>query len=540
MSTSLIAWNKPRLHNIESQFCRRVIIACITIASMTIIMDLLSIVIVLTEIQGFLSVDSTYAFWLARSYMFMTVVAPLITYRLAKLYGFKLMFFVGNSIFIISSIFCTLTQDYWVMLLFRILGGFGGGMVLTVGMPIINFTIIHEDLRRPIILAYNNIYFGFGIALGLIFGGYFGQIGHWQLVLHVNIFFTAIALVIGLLVLAETEPIQCKPYDIIGLVTIITCSFSLLMIVTQVKEPWNTMGWHSPFILTFSYIAIASLISFITHSLIHEDPLFDVKLFTYRPFFVGATSLFLVSIMVFGVTMATLQMLQNYYGYERWKLGVFMSFLGVQYALFGLLPYITSRYINFRIWALLGMTLLAYSCYSSQFLTIQSDEYELGAVVLTRGTGVSFSLGSLTVWALFCFDQEMYAKGTSIITFLRQLGGVLGSGVIGMIADTRLPFHLLRFGEQVNLYSAKFFQYTKNFDDHLISTRGSAPVEGSKQTTELIIDWLRAQAHIAGIIDAEYILGWLYLLMITLMVGSLIYVYFFKPLKIQWKGEYTE
>lgn len=537
MLSSLIAWNKPKFHNLDSQLCRKIILACVTIASMTIIMDLLSVVMVLTEVQGFFSVDSTYAFWLARSYMFMTVVAPLITYRLAKLYGFKLIFFVGNTIFIVSSIICTLTANYWVMLLFRIFGGFGGGMVLTVGMPIINDTIIHEHLRRPIVLAYNNIYFGFGIALGLIFGGYFGQLGYWQLVLHVNIFFTAIALIIALFVFAETDPIPCKPYDIVGLTTIILCSLSLLMIATQVKEPWNTMGWRSPFILTCSFIAVASLICFITHSLLDEDPLFDVRLFTFRPFFVGATSLFFVSMMVFGVTMATLQMLQDYYGYERWKLGLFMSLLGFQYALFGLLPYLTSRYINFRVWAVLGMALIAYSCYISQFLTIQSDHYELGTVILTRATGVSFSLGPLTVWALFCFDQEMYAKGASLVTFLRQLGGVLGSGLIGMIADTRLPFHALRFGEQVNIYSARFMQYTKDFNEFLTTTRGSSAPESTRQTTTLIIDWIKAQAHIAGILDAEYILGWFYVLMLVLMIGSLIYVYIFKPLQVQWRGE---
>jgi MFS transporter, DHA2 family, multidrug resistance protein len=532
MSSSLFSWNRPKLHNIDSHVCRKFIIACVTIASMTIIMDLLSVVMVLTEIEGSFSIDSTYGFWLARSYMYMLVIAPLISYRLAKCYGFKLMFFVGNTLFIMSSIVCSLTTDYWVMLCFRIIAGFGGGIVLTVGMPIIHFTIMNDKLRRPIILAYNNVHFGFGIALGLIFGGYFGQIGYWQLVLHVNIFFTVIALIIGLFVLPETEKQPCAPYDKIGLTTIILCSLSLLIIVTQVKAPWNTMGWYSPLILSCGFIAVASLITFIVHSLQHDDPLFDVRLFTYRPFLIGSTALFLVSTMVFGVTMATLQMLQDYYGYERLKLGLFMSSLGIIYALLGLIPGITSKYINFRIWALLGVALLTYSCFISQTLTIQSDHYELGAVILLRAIGVSFSLGSLTVWALFCFDSEMYAKGTSIVTFMRQLGGVLGSGIIGMIADTRLPFHALRFGEQVNTQSARFMQYTQQLTNTLTTTKGSPPIESSKQTTELIITWIKAQAHISGILDAEYILGWFFLAMLILMAGSLVYVHGRKPIQL--------
>lgn len=523
---ALLNWNHPYFCVPESSLWKKLVIATVTIASMTVLIDLLSVVVVLTEIQGYLAVDSTKVFWLARSYMFMMVITPFLAIRFAKNYGFKLLFFLGNILFISGAILCAFASDFWWMLLFRIIGGTGGGVILSVGMPIINFAVDDEKKRRPIVLAYNNVFFGFGIALGLLFGGYFGQTGHFELVFHINIFFTSIALILALFLFKESGKIATEPYDYLGFFLIFLFSLSLLMIVTQAKQPWNTLGWRSPFILSCSFLAVASLLTFIAHSLTTPCPLFDLRLFTYRPFLVGFSAMFLVSIMVFGVTMATLQMLQEIYLYEWWKLGTFMSLIGVMYCLVGLIPSVTSKYIDFRFYALLGMFLLAYSCFQAQSITIQSDKYELGAVILLRAAGVSLSLGSLTVWALLPFDEAMYAKGSSLITFIRQLGGVLGSGMIMTFADMRRPFHALRFGEQVDIYSGRFMQYTKEYATTLTSSRGVPESESMWQTNEYLRTWIENQAQIQGILDAEYILGWLFSAMFLIMLSTLIYVHF--------------
>lgn len=233
--------------------------------------------------------------------------------------------------------------------------------------------------------------------------------------------------------------------------------------------------------------------------------------------------MFVVSIMVFGVTFATLGLLEQVYGYERITVGMMMCWVGAVYCIVGLLPYLTAHRIDFRFWALSGLTLLAISCFTAQTLTVQSDLFELGTVVAMRAVGVALSLGPITAWALSSFTKELYPKGSSLITFIRQLGAVLGSGIIIMVADTRQPLHVQRYGEQIEAGLPRFEQYVAQIQTQLLRKRGSAPLQAQIQTRQLLFKDVNGQARISAILDAEYIIGWLIIAVIAILLLGLLY-----------------
>ena len=497
-------------------------IANLTYGGMLVLTDLLASVIVMRQYQGFLEVDYDKVIWTARGILFVLALSPLIALRLARTYGFKTMFFSGALIFLAGSVLSAFAPNYYSFLAMRLITAFGGGLMLSLGIPIINHIIAEPQKRRPIVTAYSSISFGLGIALGMLIGGYYGQQQQWRMVFLSNAVLVSPVLVATYLCHAEMKKSKQPPYDAAGLVFLCAFILSLLFIATQVKAEWNTEGWNSFFIFSCLAIAAASFIAFLINDLLHPNPLVDLRIFLYRPFIVGCLLLLFVGFMVFGVTMSTLGILQDFYGYEWIRLGAFMSIVGFTYFVVGAIPPLLFPYVNFRIFAYIGLAMIAASCFLSQSITIQSDKYQIGAIVVLRSSGVALALGPITILALSPFGQDLYAKASTIVNLFRMLGGVFGSALIQMIAAYRKPAHALWFGEMVNTQSGEYRQYFAEYRTTLENFRGSAPALSGEQTKLLITDWIRAQAEIAAILDAEFIIGCILLaFMGILAIGGL-------------------
>ncbi len=524
-------WHPAYCFHPDSTFWKCFVIANVTYGGMLVLIDLLGSVMVMRQYQGFLSVDYDKLIWTARCILFTLAMSPLIALRLGRTFGFKKIFFSGALLFLTGSILTSIAPEYYSFLVCRVITALGGGFMLSLGIPIINHIIPEQEKRQPVVVAYSSISFGLGIALGMLIGGYYGQQQQWRMVFLANCYFVAPILVATYLCHAELKREGQRPYDIASFV-FITCFFlSLLFIVTQAKAEWNTLGWNSVFIYSCEAIAAASFIAFITNSFLHPHPLIDLRIFLYRPFVIGCCLMLFVGFMVFGVTMATLGILQQYYGYEWIRLGEFMSLVGFTYFIVGAIPPLFSRYVNFRIFAFIGLSLVIASCFLSQSITIQSDMYQIGTIVFLRSSGVALSLGPITVIALSPFGQDLYAKASTVVNLVRMLGGVFGSAVIQLITAYRAPYHALRFGEMVNTESAEYRQYFAAYRETLENFRGTSPGLAARQTRQIIIDWINAQAEIAGILDAEYIIGWI--LLISLIVLSIGVCFHF------WGGKIT-
>ncbi|NGX57936.1 MAG: Multidrug export protein EmrB [Chlamydiae bacterium] len=522
MDQKILNWNTPYLYRPDHPLWKFIIVLNVTYGGMLVLMDLLASVMVISQIQGAMAVDYDKIIWTARGVLFVLAITPLFGLRLARHFGYKKIFLIGSLIFLTGSIFTALSSNFYELLPSRLFTAVGGGLMSSLGLPIINHTIQEVENRRPIVTAYSSVSFGLGIALGMIMGGYFGQLGTWKMVFLSNLTLVPPLMLITILFHPETPRKKQPPYDILSLVSITVFLLSLLFIVTQVKAEWNTLAWRSTFIISCALTSVFSLIVFLWNSLTHPTPLFNLSLFLHRQFFLGCLCMLVVGFMVFGVTLATLGILQNIYNYEWIRLGWFMSLVGFTYFAVGAIPSLTIRWINPRVFIYIGLGLIAASCFLSQSITIQSDKYEIGAIVFLRSSGIALSLGPIAVLSLSVFEGDAYAKGSSLINFIRMLGGVFGSALIQLISAYRMPFHSLRFGEMVNVESARYQQYFAELFT-TITEKGSNPELGVHQTRELIIEWITSQAEIAAILDAEYVLGWVVIGVMVIFATAMVF-----------------
>ena len=89
------------------------------------------------------------------------------------------------------------------------------------------------------------------------------------------------------------------------------------------RQEYDWFG--STFILTFSWIAAASLFFFVPYELLRKDPLIDLRLLVSRQF----GTCFIIMLLMGGVLISTTQLLpqllQDQYGYDATLAGLVLS-----------------------------------------------------------------------------------------------------------------------------------------------------------------------------------------------------------------------
>ncbi len=519
---AIFDWENPYFFDPHHPVCIWLNVINVTLISMLVTINLLSTVVVAGEIQGAFSLDVTSTDWLTKLFVFCTSISPLYCIHAANKYGYKRLLFLGNVIFSIGMIGGGFATHYYELLFFRALAGLGGGIVITVGLNIITITV-HEKDRAAAVTAYSNFFFGFGIVIGLLLGGYFGETGEWRKVFLMNLYFSLPTLLLTWILIPETPLLKHKPFDFFGFVYVILFFLALLCILTQAKAPWNTLGWHSPFIHGCYLVMLITFAAFLLHSHRNKSAIIDLTLFTKLPFCIGVIGLIIEGVMVFGVSFERINFLLSIYHYEYWMVGKFMSIMGCVYLIFGTLTTVLANVIDYRIFILGGLTLIIASCFLSQDITIQSGPFQIGWLLGLRSAGLGLVLGPLTALGLSPFSQAEANHAVGILTFFRQISTAYGSGLIGLIVGMRAPYHALRFGEQVNSYSARYKYYSQKLNMHVSEIVGQGRYLGKRQTNELIITQIEQQAEIAALNDALYILGMASLVIACLIAGLMIY-----------------
>ena len=514
-------WDNPKLHDPKSLFSNWMLVFILTFIGMQPVMNMLSTTLLSTEIQGYLAIDDAKAIWIGRVFLFMSTITPLFSIHFAIVEGFKKALAAGLVLFYVGVICSTFANSFPQMIATRVLAGIGGGIVLSVNLSYLG-RCIHEKIRRRALAIYGNVSFGLGIAIGLLIGGLIGDFQHWKWSFYLSFFLSVPSFVLFLLFVAETEKIPRPSFDYLGFFSLVISVFSLLLLVSEVKEPWNTMGWDSLFIKMCWVASLVFFLVFILSCLTHENPLVPLTIFTHLRYCIGALGIVIVGLMIFGVTLIQINLLELVYMYDRWTIGWFVSSVGLIYLIFGLIPMILINRLPLRIFIISGLSLIILSCFMTEQTTIQSDMRQIGLIQSIHSIGVALLLGTLPVFALSVLPSDEVGKGASFLTFLRFTGASFGSAVISMISAIRENYHSLRFGEQVIINSSRYQQYSFNLTKHVVNNSGSSPVEGKRQSTQLIIDYIVNQSKIAAFNDAVYVLGWVVSVFLVLMIGLMI------------------
>lgn len=504
---ALLNWDNPSVVSDTNTLKPWFIHAIISIVTVLAIISSVGTSIINSSMAGELYLGQSVIIWVNTSFLMMLGVCLPVCGWLAEKIGFKRVFCLGVIIFSVSSAGIALSQNATELILFRILEGTGSALVFPVSLAILAHTFAPKQVPMAISL-YVTIGFGLGIVLGFVLAGWIGQYSSWQMLFWINPLLGLPCLIGAIALFKETPPkVNQPPFDIPGFIFFSGFLVAALVLINSVKAPWNTKGWYSNFIYICYGIGGISLICFFVRQYFTPAPLLNLSLFKVRPFTVGCTILAIAAGLMFGTLNINPLILENVLQYDKITSGILMSSCGVGLAVMGLLASLMTRFINVRYLTIIGLSVIILSCYLSQWITIQTENYLHVLLMLLRFCGVGLALGPVTSLALMELTKEDAGQGAVTATFFRQMGAAFGSSILTIIINSQFAFHNLTYGSQMDISSPAYEYHLRQLTNHIYHYTSHSLQEAESLAKGQIVNYIEGQAYISAINDAYMIAG---------------------------------
>jgi DHA2 family multidrug resistance protein len=310
-----------------------------------------------------------------------------------------------------------------------------------------------------------------------------------------------------LYVTLERQPMQLKLLregDWLGIVTM-AIGLSALQ---SVLEEGNKDDWFgSPFIVKLALIAAVSLSLFIWIELVVEKPLIRLRLLTQRSFGFGTISAVFVGFALFGSVYLLPAYLGQVQGYNAEQIGQVLAWTGLpQLLLIPLVPMLMKRF-DARLIAFAGMALFAVSSFMNIAMSLDYSGDQFFVPNIVRAVGQAIMLTPLSAVSLGSVAPQDAPAASGISNMMRNLGGAIGTALLGTIVTKREQFHSNIIGQSVDLgreeVRSRIAEMTNYFLSHGISDVATA----QHQAIVALGNIVKRQALVLGFSDAFAVIG---------------------------------
>jgi EmrB/QacA subfamily drug resistance transporter len=379
-----------------------------------------------------------YYSWVVTAYLVASTITVPIAGKLGDLFGRKPFLLAGMIGFVVASALCGQSHNMLELIVFRSIQGLFGGILFATVFAVIGD--LFPPARRARLQGLFGAVFGLSSILGPTAGGYITDNLGWRWVFYVNL---PIGIVAVLLVLSTMPYVRSKAslrdIDFLGAGTL-TGGLIPLMIALSITRDHS---WTSPEVMGLLALAALLLAAFFVVEQRSEHPIVPFSLFKNSTFSVSMIAGFLTGFGMFGTIVFVPLLYQGVLGVTATNsgqlltpmmLGLIVSSTVVGQAM------VRIRYYRFLgtagiLLMMLGMWLLSQVTVSTSSLEVVRDIVLVGA-----GLGATFPLFINAVQA--ALPREFLGVATSQVQFWRQIGGTIGTAVLGSVLSQRLPVNI--------------------------------------------------------------------------------------------------
>ena len=368
-------------------------------------------------------------------------------------FGGRRMLLIAIVLFTGASALCGAAGSLGQLVLFRVIQGAGGGLMVPVGMAMLYRAFPpSERVRASGIMVVPT---ALAPALGPVIGGLFVTKLSWRWVFYVNVPIGIAAVVFGLLFLAAQRQENPGRFDLVGF---LLAGAGLGLLMYGVSEgPFR--GWGSPLIVATLTVGTALLVLLIWFELRQRQPLIAIRLFSDRLFRSASAVLAIGSGAFIGTLFLVALFFQDGLGLSALQSGLntFPEAIGVmagaQMVTRLLYPSFGPRRI--MVGGLLGlagcMSLLALVDTGTNLWWVRVDMF-LAGYAMAHVFVPSQAAGFATI------SPANTGRASTLFNALRQLGSAFGVALITTVVATVGPTHVVAGHSVPNLtaYHAAF------------------------------------------------------------------------------------
>ncbi len=376
--------------------------------------------------------------WVATGYMLaLATVIPLTGWAQER-FGAKRLWMGAITAFLIGSALSGLAWSATSLIIFRVLQGFGGGMILPVGQSMLAQAAGPRRLGR--VMGIIGVPMLLGPVLGPVIGGLLIEYASWRWIFYVNIPIGAVALAFAWRLLPRDEPRPEHALDWAGLVLLSPGLAMLVYALSEVGSTGNVTGRNSTVALV---LGLALLVAFTWHSLREgEHALIDLRLFTNREFAASSVTGLLFAGSMFGAMILLPLYYQIVRGGTALEAGLLMAPQGLGAAVvMPLAGKVTDRVGAGKV-VPFGIALAVIGTAAYIDLSASTSFWFLGGALFVRGLGMGASMMPSIAAAYQTLPPRVIPRATALINVVQRVGGSFGTALFAVVLVRRIHSHV--------------------------------------------------------------------------------------------------
>jgi len=230
---------------------------------------------------SYFNVSISRASWISVAYILSQVSTIMLFGRLCDKLEIKKVFIYGLAVFTVSSLFCGISPNFWLLIASRCIQGVGGSMML-----VSSYAAMIQYLPRERVgwgLGIMTVSAALGVLLGPVAGGFIIHYLSWHWVFLINVPLGVLGLVFGQMVIpyiASPNKFSYKDVDIKGFIYSTAALFLLLYALNIIDE----VKLSSPIVWACIFLSLVFFAVFYREEKRSPCPLVDIKLFNNLDF----------------------------------------------------------------------------------------------------------------------------------------------------------------------------------------------------------------------------------------------------------------
>jgi EmrB/QacA subfamily drug resistance transporter len=366
--------------------------------------------------------------WVVTGYLLSLAAVIPVTGWAARRFGAKRVYMTSLVLFTAGSGLCAVAASTTSLVLFRVLQGAGGGMIMPVGQLIMAQVAGPKRMGR--VMGIVTMPAMLAPILGPVLGGAILQNLHWSWIFLVNLPVGALAFALAWRMLPQTDSGEAGRLDVVGLGLL---SSGTTALVYGLSELGTHASFTAPTVIWPTLAGIVLIGVFIRHALRVERPLLDVRLYANRVFGAASLTTFGLGAALFGAMI----LVPLYYQEVRHESVIVTGLLvGPQglgmLIVMPLVSRFTQRFGAGRV-AIGGVAILSLASVPLAFVGTGTSIFYISLVLLLRGVGIGFSFMPAMTAAFASLRPSQLSDATPQLNVVQRVGGAIGTAVLAVV-----------------------------------------------------------------------------------------------------------
>jgi MFS transporter, DHA2 family, multidrug resistance protein len=373
--------------------------------------------------------------WTIAGYMLAFATVIPITGWAADRFGTKRLFIASVLIFTLGSLLCAMAPTILLLIVFRMVQGAGGGMLVPLSFAVITREAGPRRLGR--LVAVGGIPMLIGPIGGPILGGWLIGAYGWKWIFLINVPIGLLVVGLALIFFPRERPTSAEPFDVVGVLLLSPGLVILLFGISSISVRGTIADRY---VVVPVIVGVALIAAFVAHALHRTDhPLINLRLFRNRVLTQANVTMLVYTTAIFG----SLLLFPSYFQLVQHKTpiesAIYMLPQGIgAMSTMPIAGLLMDKRGAGRV-ALVGIPLMAVGLgivsYGVSTQAAYVPTLVIGLAIIGMGMGASMT--PLTAVSVQTLAPQQIARGSTLISVNQQVGGSVGTALMSMVLTTQ-------------------------------------------------------------------------------------------------------